>query len=77
MYVLEPGYMAKVMDFAKEKMIDDNPEMSQGELQMTLEMMEKFQGIGVIAGFILIFSLFFGFLTSLVTGLILKRARPE
>lgn len=77
MYVLEPGYMAKVMDFAKEKMIDDNPEMSQEELQMTLDMMEKFQGIGVIAGFILIFSLFFGFLTSLVTGLILKRARPE
>ena len=77
MYVLEPGYMAKVMEFTKEKMIDENPEMSQEQLQISLDMMEKFQGIGVIAAFILIFSLFFGFLTSLVTGLILKRSRPE
>ena len=69
--------MAKVMEFAKEKMIDENPEMSQEQIQISLDMMEKFQGIGVIAAFILIFSLFFGFLTSLVTGLILKRSRPE
>ena len=69
--------METVYELTKSKIIDENPEMTQEQLNAALDMMEKFQGFGVIAGFILIFSLFFGFLTSLVAGLILKKARPE
>lgn len=76
-YVMEPGYMEKTMEIAKMKMIDENPEMTQEQLNMSIEMMEKFSGMGTITVAILIFSLFFGFTTSLITGLILKRVRPE
>jgi len=41
------------------------------------EMQLKFSSIGMISTVILIFSLFFGFIVSLITGLILKRNRPE
>lgn len=77
MNVIEPTYMETVSELTKIKIIDENPEMTQEQLNAALDMMEKFQGFGVIAAFILIFSLFFGFLTSLVAGLILKKARPE
>ena len=77
MHVLEPTFMEKASEIAKNKMIDENPEMTQEQLNMTLDMMKKFQGFGVVSAFILIFSLFFGLLISLVSGLILKKARPE
>ena len=76
-YVLEPDFMVKSLEMAKTKMIDENPEMTQEQINMSIEMMEKFSGMGTITVVILIFSLFFGFVTSLVSGLILKRARPE
>lgn len=77
MYVLEPGYMEKTMEIAKMKMIDENPELTQDQINASIDMMQKFSGIGTITIVILIFSLFFGFITSLIAGLILKRARPE
>lgn len=77
MHVLEPTFMEKASEIAKNKMIDENPEMTQEQLNMALDMMKKFQGFGVVSAFILIFSLFFGLLISLVSGLILKKARPE
>ena len=55
--------METVSELTKIKIIDENPEMTQEQLNAALDMMEKFQGFGVIAAFILIFSLFFGFLT--------------
>ena len=77
MNVIEPTYMETVSELTKSKIIDENPEMTREQLNAALDMMEKFQGFGVIAAIILIFSLFFGFLISLVAGLILKKARPE
>jgi len=77
MNVIEPTFMEKASEIAKNKMIDENPEMTQEQLNIALDMMKKFQGFGVISAFILIFSLFFGLLISLVSGLILKKARPE
>ena len=77
MNVIEPTFMEKASEIAKNKMIDENPEMTQEQLNVALDMMKKFQGFGVISAFILIFSLFFGLLISLVSGLILKKARPE
>ena len=65
------------MEITQNKLMDENPEMSQEQLDQIIEMQKNFSGMGVISSMILIFSLIFGFVISLITGLILKRNRPE
>ena len=41
------------------------------------DMQKEFSGPFIISGFIIIFNLFFGFIISLIVGLILKKSQPE
>jgi hypothetical protein len=41
------------------------------------EMQKEFSGPFIISGFIIILNLFFGFLISLIVGLIVKKSKPE
>ena len=74
---LDPDTIEKTMDITQNKLMDENPEISQDQLDQIIEMQKKFSGIGVISTVILVMSLVFGFIISLITGLILKRNRPE
>ena len=74
---LDPDTIEKTMEITQNKLLDENPEMSQEQLDQIIEMQKKFSGIGVISTVILVMSLVFGFIISLITGLILKRNRPE
>ena len=74
---LDPDTIEKTMEITQNKLMDENPEMSQEQLDQIIEMQKKFSGIGVISTVILVMSLVFGFVISLITGLILKRNRPE
>ena len=74
---LDPDTIEKTIEVTQNKMLDENPEMSQEQIDMAKEMQLKFSSIGVISTIILIFSLVFGFIVSLISGLILKRNRPE
>ena len=74
---LDPDTIEKTMEITQNKLMDENPEMSQEQLDQIIEMQKKFSGIGVINTVILVMSLVFGFIISLITGLILKRNRPE
>ena len=74
---LDPDTIEKTMEITQNKLMDENPEMSQEQLDQIIEMQKKFSGIGVISTVILVMSLVFGFIISLITGLILKRNRPE
>ena len=74
---LDPDTIEKTIEVTQNKMLDENPEMSQEQIDLAKEMQLKFSSIGVISTMILIFSLVFGFIVSLITGLILKRNRPE
>jgi hypothetical protein len=74
---LDPDTIEKTIEVTQNKMLDENPEMSQEQIDMAKEMQLKFSSIGVISTMILIFSLVFGFIVSLISGLILKRNRPE
>jgi hypothetical protein len=42
-----------------------------------IDMQKEFSGPFIIAGFIIIFNLFFGFIISLISALILKKSQPE
>jgi len=74
---LDPDTIEKTLEIGQNKMLDEYPEMTQEQIDQAIEMQRKFSGFGVISTMILIFSLFFGFIVSLITGLILKRNRPE
>ncbi len=76
MNVIEPTYMEQVMDIQQEVMLERNPDMTQAQIDTALEMSEKFSGPGIVIAFQLIAALFFGFIISLVSGLILKKDNP-
>jgi hypothetical protein len=74
---IEPDFMTKMMELRKAEMISQNPDMTQEQIDGAVEMMESFSGPGVMVAFALVGSLFFGFVISLIGGLVLKKAKPD
>lgn len=74
---IDPEFIDKSTEFQKQKMLQENPEISLENVNKMIDMQKEFSGPFIIAGFIIIFNLFFGFIISLISGLILKKSRPE
>lgn len=74
MNVIEPDFMANMMEIRKAEMMDKYPNLTPEQVDSQMEMMKKFSGPGLVVAFTLIASLFFGFIFSLIGGLILKRS---
>jgi type IV secretory pathway VirB6-like protein len=75
--VIEPDFVEKMLDFTRERMYEQNPNMTEEQAEMALSMSEKFMSPGIMSAFAVIGSLFFGFIISLIAGLIMKQNRPE
>ena len=75
--VIEPDFVAKMLDFTRERMYEQNPNMTEEQAEMALSMSEKFMSPGIMSAFAIIGSLFFGFIISLIAGLVMKQNRPE
>ena len=58
-------------------MLQENPEISLESVNKMFSMQKEFSGPFIISGFIIIFNLFFGFIISLIVGLIVKKSKPE
>lgn len=74
--VIEPTYMEQVMSAQRDAMIEQNPDMTQAQLDQAAEISSMFSGKGVIIAFQIIGGLFFGFIIALIAGLILKKENP-
>jgi len=74
---LDPDTIEKTLEISQNKMLDEYPEMTQEQIEQAKEMQRIFSSTGVISTMIMVFSLVFGFVVSLISGLILKRNRPE
>ena len=74
---IDPEFIDKSMEFQKQKMLQENPEISIENVNKMIDMQKEFSGPFIIAGFIIIFNLFFGFIISLISGLMLKKSQPE
>jgi len=74
---IEPDFMENMMKVAEQKMLEQNPNMTDEQLEMAKGMQEKMSSplIGIAMG--VIGSLFFGFIISLIEGLILKSPSIE
>lgn len=75
--VIEPDFVEKMLDFTRDRMYEQNPNMTEEQAEMALSMSEKFMSPGIMSAFAVIGSLFFGFIVSLIAGLIMKQNRPE
>lgn len=74
---IEPDFIPQLLEVTQTNMINDRPQMTEAELEMAMGITEKFMTPWVMTAMGLIMSLFFGFIISLLAGLILKQNRPE
>jgi len=75
MTFIEPNYMNNMMELQQQKM-QANPNMTDEQIEAGMKIAKKFSGFGVIAIAGILWSLFLGFVISLIAGLIMKKA-PE
>ncbi len=73
---IEPDFIANLLVVTREKMITQNPNMTQDQVDTAMGYTEKFMSPFIMTAIALIASLFFGFIISLIEGLILKKDRP-
>lgn len=76
MNFIEPDFMANIMAGAEEKMIEQNPNLTDEQIEQALAISSKMSSPVILASISIFVSLFFGFIVSLITGLILKN-NPE
>ena len=75
--ILDPKFMEKTFEIAKQKMLEDNQELSLENANQAIEMSKKFATLPIRIAGGLIGSIFMGFLISLIGGLILRKTKPE
>jgi preprotein translocase subunit YajC len=75
--IIEPDFVMNMLEASRVKMIEDNPEMTQEQMDMAMSISEKMMSPGILTAIGIIASLFFGFIISLISGLVLKNNRPE
>ena len=76
-WYLDPEFLDKSMEYQKQKILQENPEISLQIVNKMFDMQKEFSGPFIISGFIIILNLFFGFILSLIVGLIVKKSKPE
>ena len=72
---IEPDFFMNMAQVQEQKLIDAG--LTDEQIEMQLEMMGKMSGTTMTSAMILIFSLFFGFIISLISGAIMKEKNEE
>lgn len=74
---LDPQFMDKTFEIAKQKMLEGNKELSIEDANNAIEVSKNFTTIPIRIAGGLLSSIFSGFFISLIGGLILKKSKPE
>ena len=69
--------MNKSLDLTIENMRIQNPEMPKEALESVRSIQKKMSSPLIFSAIQIIFALFFGFVISLIGGLIVKKSKPE
>ncbi|MBK5213768.1 MAG: DUF4199 domain-containing protein [Flavobacteriaceae bacterium] len=75
MNYIDPDFVQKTLDFTHEQLIKAN--MPQDQIEMRMNMSAKLMTPLFMTGISLIATLFFGFIISLFTGLVMKKNPPQ
>ncbi|NQW35402.1 MAG: DUF4199 domain-containing protein [Flavobacteriales bacterium] len=76
MTYIEPNFMSQVMELQQQKALEANPNLTDEQLEAMETITKKFSSPMIIMAVGLVWSLFIGFVISLIAGLIMKKA-PE
>ncbi len=74
---IEPDFVNQIMEMTQQNMIEQNPEMTEEQMEMGLSISRKMMTPGIMSAMAVIFTLFIGFIVSLISGLVMKQNRPE
>lgn len=74
--VIEPDFLTQMADMQRQTMTESFPNMTESQLNDAMAMNEKFSSPWIMMAMAIIGSLFFGFIISLVAGLIMKKKNP-
>ena len=74
---LDPNMTEKTLEIVEQRLIEGNPEISQQELDRFIEATRQAMTPFTLSTAIIMASLFFGFLISLITGLFLKKSKTQ
>ncbi|WP_347374643.1 DUF4199 domain-containing protein [Aequorivita sp. Q41] len=77
MNYIDPNFVQNTLDFSREQMIEQNPNMTEEQIKVAMDMSAKFMSPLIMSAFALIATLFFGFIISLFAGLIMKKNPPQ
>lgn len=72
---IDPNFHEQIAELSRAGMMENNPEMTQEQMDTAIEMQQKF--FWVTYPFILIFNIVVGFVISLIAGLIVKKGKNE
>ena len=73
--VIEPTYFEQYIDFQRETALEQG-NASAEQIDQSLEMSKPFMNTGFFVGIQIVVGLFFGFIVSLISGLIMKKENP-
>ena len=76
MTYIEPDFMSQMMELQQQKALEANPNLTDEQLEAMETITKKFSSPMIIMAVGLVWSLFIGFVISLIAGLIMKKA-PE
>ncbi len=73
---IDPGMMDKMLEYQREQMVLQGNNMTSEQIDQAMEMSKNFMQPWLMSTFAVIGTLFFGFIVSLISGLIMKRTNP-
>ncbi len=74
---IEPDFMVNMMKVAEQKMLESNPNLTDDQIETALSIQKTFSKPIIGIAMAIIGSLFFGFIISLIEGLILKKTDED
>jgi len=77
MNYIEPDFIANTLAGVEEKMIEQNPNLTDEQIEQALGFSEKFMSPSIMSAMALFMTLFFGLIFSLISGLILKKNKDQ
>jgi len=73
---IEPGLVDQIVEKQREAMIEQSPNMTDAQIEQGLAMASNFARPWVQSSFQIVGGIFFGFIISLISGLVLKKENP-
>ena len=77
MNFIEPDFIVNTIAGAEEKMLERNPNLTDEQIEQALSFSKKMMTPGIMISIGLVWSIFLGFVISLISGLILKKTEDQ